>query len=174
MSIKQDQEAFAVLYKRYAHLAMGVGIKYLKTTELAQNAVQNVFMRLWTDLNQYQIKHFKAWLYQTVKNHCLGELRKKDPNSNLVSDWDFSFMEYEETLHHKVSEENLLLHLNRCLKTLRVEQMMCVEHFYLQQKSYEQTAEVTGYTAKEVKSYLQNGRRNLKNCIKQKLTDLDR
>ncbi len=97
------------------------------------------------------------------------ELRKKDPSNKIVAEWDMELMEFEETLHHKLNEEQLLGHLNNCLKNLNEEQRNCVTHFYLNQKSYLETAGLTGFSDKQVKSHIQNGRRNLKICLRQKL-----
>lgn len=167
---KQDQEAFGTLYQRYVHLALGTCIKYLKAAEPAKDAVQVIFTKLWTDVHQYQVRRFKPWFYQVIKNHCLMELRKNDPNRKTVAEWDMDIVEFEETLHHKVNEEQLLLYLNMCLKGLNEEQRSCITRFYLDQKSYNETATLTGYSDKQVKSHIQNGRRNLKNCLQQKIS----
>lgn len=171
IAIKQDQEAFATLYQRYLHLALGMCVKYLKSQELAKDAVQVIFVRIWTDVHQHQVRKFKPWFYQVIKNHCLMELRKKDPNQKVVAEWDIDVMESEETLHHKLNEEHLILMLTLCLRALNEEQKKCIDHFYLQQKSYAETAIMTGYSDKKVKTNLQNGRRNLKNCLKQKISN---
>lgn len=172
IALKQDREAFGVLYQRYLHLTLGMCIKYLKTGEAAKDATQVIFVKLWTDVHQHQVRKFKPWFYQVIKNHCLMELRKKDPNQKIVAEWDMELMEYDETLHHKLSEEQLILNLNLCLRALNAEQKKCIEHFYLEQKSYNETALLTGFSDKNVKSYIQNGRRNLKNCLKQKIAHL--
>jgi RNA polymerase sigma-70 factor (ECF subfamily) len=167
---KQDQEAFSTLYQRYVHLALGMCIKYLKSPDVSKDAVQVIFTKLWTDAHNYQVRKFKPWFYQVIKNHCLMELRKNDPNQKIVAEWDMDIMEYEDNLHHKVNEEQVLLNLNICLKALNTEQRNCIEHFYLEQKSYNETAVLTGFSDKQVKSHIQNGRRNLKNCLRQKIT----
>jgi RNA polymerase sigma-70 factor (ECF subfamily) len=166
---RQDQEAFSTLYQRYVHLALGVCLKYLKSTEPAKDAVQVVFTKLWTDAHLHQIRRFKPWFYQVLKNHCLMELRKKDPHQKVVAEWEPGFMEFEDPLHPHCSEEKLFELLEACLKGLNKEQYQCIDHFYIQQRSYLETAAHTGYSDKQVKSYLQNGRRNLKNCLNQKM-----
>ncbi|MFT4062280.1 MAG: sigma-70 family RNA polymerase sigma factor [Edaphocola sp.] len=171
LSVKQDQEAFQNLYQRYAHLALGLCLKYLKDTEQAKDAVQNIFLRLWSNGDQYAIRKFKPWLYQVTKNHCLMELRKKDPNQKIVAEWDLEATENDEGLHRHLSREQLLLQLMMCLRQLNNEQKSCIQYFYLHQKSYSETAELTGYEARQVKSHIQNGRRNLKNCVKQKVNN---
>ena len=60
------------------------------------------------------------------------------------------------------SREEQLTHLEEALQLLNEEQRLCLELFYLQQKSYQEVSELTGYDMKQVKSYIQNGKRNLK------------
>lgn len=164
---KQDQEAFGILYKRYVHLALGTCIKYLKSTDLAKDAVQVIFVKCWTDMHQYQVRKFKPWFYQMVKNHCLMELRKKSPELKIPTEW----IDLPDTddLSAKRNKEELLVHLNLCLRGLNSEQRSCVSHFYLDQKSYEETVAATGLSYKQVKSHIQNGRRNLRICLQQKI-----
>ncbi len=166
---KQDQDAFNVLYQRYGHLALGVCLKYFKAREPARDAVQSVFLQIWTTAHQYQIRKFRPWFYTVLRNHCLMELRRNDPNQKIVAEWDLEIMESENNLHHKLNEEQLLIHLNLCLRNLNTEQKTCITHFYLDQKSYKETAALTGMSDKEVKSHIQNGRRNLKNCLRQRI-----
>jgi|SRR5690606_28549004 len=169
MATKLDQEAFAALYQRYSPLALGVCLKYLKDADGAKDATQAVFIKLWTDAAKLQVRKFKPWFYQVVKNHCLMELRKNDPNKNITAEWDLTAMEFEENLHPNCSDEQLLDYLEDCLSKLNTEQKSCVSLFYLEQNSYMQTATITGFSDKQVKSYIQNGRRNLRNCLRQKL-----
>lgn len=169
MATKLDQEAFATLYQRYVHLALGVSLKYLKSSEAAKDATQAVFIKLWVDAAKLQVRKFKPWFYQVVKNHCLMELRKNDPNKQHVAEWDINAMEFEENMHLTCSEEQVLQFLEQCLEQLNGEQKDCIRLFYLQQNSYMQTATLTGYSDKQVKSYIQNGRRNLRNCLRQKM-----
>jgi len=169
---KHDQDAFATLYGRYAHLALGVCLKYYRNAAQAQDTVQVVFVKLWTDAAQFQIRKFKPWFYQVVKNQCLMELRKKNPEANNVAEWDLAeVMEFEDNLHHKIKEEQLLLLLEDCMRRLNEEQHSCVSHFYINQKSYSETALLTGFNDKQVKSNIQNGRRNLRICLQQKLSN---
>ncbi|HTN38756.1 MAG TPA: sigma-70 family RNA polymerase sigma factor [Arachidicoccus sp.] len=170
IALKRDQDAFSILFQRYKHLVFGVGMKYLSSEALAQDAVQLVFLKLWNDAHLYQIRKFNSWIYEVSKNHCLMELRKKDPHAKMDEGFDLDSMEWEDNLHLKLKEEELLTHLNLCLRRLNQEQQSCIINFYLEEKSYQETALITGFSNKEVKSYIQNGRRNLKICLQQKMT----
>lgn len=163
---KKDQEALSTLYKRYAHLALGVGLKYLPLDE-AKDAVQTVFIKIWTDCAQYKIKSFKPWLYTVVKNQCLMELRKSKPTASFDTENVFDFVEYEDHSHHKMEQEQVLKILESCLSKLQEAQKTCIELFYLHQKTYAEIATYQQLDDKQVKSFLQNGRRNLKLCFGQ-------
>jgi RNA polymerase sigma factor (sigma-70 family) len=163
---KNDPVFFGILFKRYSHLVLGLCIKYLKNEEEAQDLVMNIFEKLSSDLKKHKIEFFKSWLYTYSKNFCLMELRKKQ--SQLKKDIELKdnavlFMDSGEQLHHNHEEkEKTILHLETALKSLNKEQKWCVELFYYKNKSYNEIVEITGYNANEVKSYIQNGKRNLK------------
>lgn len=165
---KQDQEAFNMLYRRYAHLALGVCMKYLGNPGLAQDVTQTVFTRIWTDAANYHVRNFRPWFYTVVKNYCLMELRKNDEHADISENTLAAFMESDDQVHRKMKEEELFVIMQDCLQRLNDYQQVCMKYFYLQQKTYAQTAELLDLTEKEVKSHLQNGRRNLKICVKQK------
>lgn len=170
MATKQDREAFGTLFARYKHLVFGVCLKYLEETERAKDAVQNIFLKIWNDSYKYQVNRFKPWLYKVAKNHCLGELRQKDPTAQLDTKSDIDDMEWVDYLHLKLKEEQLLTHLSHCMNNLKEEQYRCINSFYFEEKSYQQIAIDTGYTYKDIKSFIQNGRRNIKACMQTVIT----
>jgi RNA polymerase sigma-70 factor (ECF subfamily) len=59
--------------------------------------------------------------------------------------------------------------LEEAIQELSEEQKLCVNLFYLQKKSYQQITDRTGFTLMQVKSYIQNGKRNLKIILEKKL-----
>lgn len=62
----------------------------------------------------------------------------------------------------------MLENMEQCLPKLKENQRLCVELFYLNDKSYQDIANQTGFTLNEVKSYIQNGKRNLKLLLEDK------
>ncbi|MBL7882851.1 MAG: sigma-70 family RNA polymerase sigma factor [Bacteroidia bacterium] len=162
-----------VLYKRYTHLIFGTCMKYLKNEEDAQDASIQLFEKLLIDLKKHEIQQFKSWLHMVCKNFCLMKLRSdKSKQKNFIEmQKDFAFvMESEYDLHLSIEnkKETELTFMEECLQGLNEEQRLCVELFYLQEKSYVQVADETRYSMNNVKSYIQNGKRNLKNCIESK------
>lgn len=160
-AFRQDKNAANFLFDRYGHLVFGISLKYFKDSDTAKDHTQQVFIKLLDDLPKFKIENFKAWLTQVTKNHCLMQLRKKNYEIHTELFW-FADMENESDWHHKIEEEHLFDHLEEAMNTLSSEQKKCIELFYLQKMTYAEITSKTGYSFKEVKSYIQNGKRNLK------------
>jgi len=157
-----NNDWLGILLQRYSVLLVGVCMKYLKEEEAAKDAVQQVFIKALTELDkQYRIENFGGWLYRIAVNFCLNQLRDQKP---LVRDYPFSRMpgaeEEDEALHWEKIKD--YAHLESALSELKKEQERTIRMFYFEHKSYQEIAEQTGYTVKMVKSYIQNGKRNLK------------
>lgn len=165
-----DSSFVGVLFQRYTHLIFGVCVKYLKDEDDAQDASMQIFEKLLVDLKKHEIQQFKAWLHMVCKNYCLMQLRSgatklkhtKEMHKDLVG-----FMESEQELHLTAqnTKEIELTYMEECIKGLNAEQKLCIELFFLQEKSYQEVTEATNFTMNNVKSYIQNGKRNLKNCM---------
>lgn len=164
------------MYKRYGHLVLGLCIKYLKDKDEAADAVMAIFTRLYEDLKRFEITHFKSWLYIYSKNTCLMVLRKKQrllrEEVSGASENNIWFMENgtNQHLNHEQTgeQEQRLMALERALTDLGPEQKTCIELYYYKHLSYLEIAAVTGFSEKEVKSHLQNGKRNLKIKLEKK------
>ena len=152
------------LYQRYMDLIYGVCLKYLKAPDDAQDAVINIFEELVVKLKKYEIDNFKGWLYQLAKNHCLMKLRSGKSKPISV---DVDIVHLEEIMHldEGNERENNLLAMEHCIEKLPVEQKTVVEMFYLQEKCYKQIADLNATDINKVRSFIQNGRRNLKICM---------
>lgn len=162
-----EPEWMGALYQRYLHLVYGLCLKYLKSRDDAQDAVMNIYESLTGKLQEHDVRHFKSWLYMVAKNHCLMQLRKQKSQEHLNG----AFMENEEQMHPYPEAEDLesdLEALEACMQQLREDQQACVRLFYLDQKSYEEVSQQTAFDLKKVKSYIQNGKRNLKICLESK------
>jgi RNA polymerase sigma factor (sigma-70 family) len=161
----RNMEVLAVLFQRYMDLLYGVCLKYLKQPEAAKDAVMQIFEELVAKLPKHEVDNFKSWLYTLAKNYCLMQLRT--PKNLKTTEFKAESMQLEEEAHLngiQLKEENLQK-MERCLETLSVEQKKAVELFYLQNKCYKEIADVTGIEWNKVRSFIQNGRRNLKICM---------
>jgi RNA polymerase sigma factor (sigma-70 family) len=158
------------LYQRYTHLVFGVCMKYLKNEAAAEDASMQIFEKLITELKKHHITAFKPWLHTVVKNHCMMLFRKDSTEGKrktaLMKDTGNVVENPEENhLLEAQEKEYILQHLKEGIDGLKEEQRMCIELFYLKNTSYAEIAVITGYSTNEVKSYIQNGKRNLKNYI---------
>lgn len=160
-----DLEIVGVLYDRYTALTFGVCLKYLKDREESRDAVMQIFEKLIITLKTHDVQVFKGWLYVTARNHCLMQLRSR--KGKTMEELSPYLMETGANGHQEQGAEleGNLNRLEKCMQSLAVEQQECVRLFYLQQKCYREITEATGYDLNKVKSYIQNGKRNLKICM---------
>jgi len=155
-----------VLFKRYMHLVYGVCMKYLKNQEAAADATQMLFEKLLADLKTYEIENFEHWLYRVTRNHCLMILRKEKSQPNKAPEYALEILtDQEEDRLEKEAWEEQLQRLENQLEQLKPDQRTCLKLFYLQKNSYQEIVEKTGYNLKEIKSHIQNGKRNLRNAL---------
>lgn len=154
-----------VLYSRYTSLVYGVCLKYLKNREEAKDAAMQLFEKLITTLKTHEVEYFKSWLYVTARNHCLMQLRSK--KGKYTEEISPLLMETstESHLEEQDEMESNLSKLENCIEKLGYEQKACVTMFFLQQKCYKDITILTGYDLNKVKSFIQNGKRNLKTCM---------
>ncbi len=167
-----DSKWLGILLERYTLLLLGVCMKYLKNEEEAKDSVQQIFLKAITELKKYKVEYFKSWVYMVAKNHCLMKLRDRqgklpaELNDKLTASAD------PETDTAALWKNDKTLDLmNESLKELNPEQQQCVTLFYLEKKSYLEISDQTGYSLLQVKSYIQNGKRNLKILIEKKIKD---
>ena len=160
-----DLAVLGELYNKYMHLVYGVCFNYFKDEEQSKDAVMQIFEELVSKLRIHQVQNFKSWLHVLTRNHCLMALRKSSRNptvtmeDNFVENSDFVHLDIDDT------KETQLTIMEKCMETLSEEQRRSVDLFYLQEKCYKEVADITGYDMLKVKSYIQNGKRNLKICI---------
>ena len=163
-----NQEWIGILLQRYTLLLLGVCMKYLKDETEAKDCVQQIFLKVLTEVSKYKIDYFKSWLYMVAKNHCLMRLREKGARGvKELSEQHIADAETDK--QDLIQNEQTYNLLEEAIEELSEEQKLCVNLFYLQKKSYQQITERTGFTPMQVKSYIQNGKRNLKLILEKKL-----
>lgn len=168
---KQDPEILGMLYKRYMHMVYGVCMKYLKNREDSQDLVMQIFEVLMRDILRFEVRNFKGWLYTVTKNQCLMKLRAlkkiRDSKQMLLPE---EFMESTAILHpiDEAEDDEMMARLAICMEQLNDWQRTCVEQFYYQHKCYKEIAAEMKLDENKVKSYIQNGKRNLKICMDDK------
>ncbi len=165
-----DNQWIGSLLQRYTLLLLGVCMKYLKDEEEAKDAVQQIFLKVITELPKYKVDYFKSWLYMVARNHCLMKIRDDHGRNHLKLEEETYKMPEETTGSQFYVQKDMHLELMEAtLQELNPEQKRCITLFYLEKQSYQQIAVTTGFTVMQVKSHIQNGKRNLKILMDKKL-----
>lgn len=160
-----DMAILGELYQRYMELVYGVCLKYYKDPETAKDSVMQIFEELVPKLRKHEVENFKPWLHQVAKNHCLMQLRT--PKNMKTVEFKYELVQSEDNVHLNgvLEKEENFKKLEFCLGTLTNEQRETVKLFYLDGKCYNEIVEITGLEWNQVRSFIQNGRRNLKLCM---------
>ena len=159
------------LYSRHMHLVYGVALKYLGDPDDAKDATMQIFEKLIAELPGQEIRRFKSWLYVLTKNHCLMDIRAKKSIDKRMDGYktEVEFMESDQEMHPLDREDQSIEQaLRDCVDKLKDQQKQCVELFYYKKMCYREISDSLGMAEKKVKSFLQNGKRNLKICLESK------
>ena len=165
----EDLSVLGELYQRYMDLVYGVCLKYFKEPEAAKDSVMLIFEELVLKLKKHEVENFRGWLHQVAKNHCLMQLRT--PKNLKTVEFKSDLVQNEENVHLNgvLEKEENFKRLEQCMETLTGEQQQAIRLFYLEEKCYNEIVEITGKDWNQVRSFIQNGRRNLKNCMEKDL-----
>ncbi len=169
--ITQKKLHLVHLYERYFHLVYGSCLKYLENESDSKDVCMEIYELLSVKLLSHKVTHYKSWLYRVTYNQCMQFLRAKKKRSEKLKEFQLSHnedMEFDLFHHPSINNEELLVHMEDCIEKLKAEQKKSIQLFYLKQLCYNEIVEQTGYAIKKVKSYIQNGKRNLKICMESK------
>jgi RNA polymerase sigma factor (sigma-70 family) len=162
--LTRDTVYIGELYQRYTHLVYGMCLKYFKEEEDSKDAVMQIFEKLLQVLKTQEVTKFQHWLHVLVRNHCLMELRKRKSHETTalepLAEANPGVLNIPQEDNQQLEEQ--LQQLEKGLTQIPEAQKVCLDLFYLQKKCYQEIADITGYDLNKVKSYIQNGKRNLK------------
>lgn len=154
------RSALADLWDRYAQLLYGVGMKYLKDPEQSKDEVVELFAGLKELVQKHEVKAFRPWLHTVMRNRCLQALRKVRPTTELPSELLRATEDHDNS--EAMIHEATLQALEQAIEQLAPDQRACITAFHLERYTYQEVAERTGFAVEQVRSHLQNGRRNLR------------
>ena len=161
-----DMEIVEELFNRYGHLVLGICLKYLRNDDEAKDACMQIFEKLIAELWKNEVIQFKTWIHTVSRNHCLIHIRKtisvERHRENFLKNFSEEFVDFWSEMNHINEAELEMKNLHAAMEKLDAEQRLCLEFIYFQDKSYRQISEITGFDQNQVKSYIQNGKRNLK------------
>ena len=158
-----DARYLGQLYERYIPMVYGVCIKILRDRGKAEDAVMNIYEELARKLKDHEVDAFRGWLYVLARNHCLMEWRKNHRRPVDLHDDMTRHDAVEEAFQYELPQDGTPL--EKCLENLPEQQRNSVRWFYFEEKSYKEIAGMISEDIGKVRSYIQNGRRNLKICL---------
>lgn len=152
------------LFRAHSSMVYFVCYRYLQDSEKSKDAVMQIFEELIVKVKKQEIRQFGSWLYVLSKNYCLMQLRSSKKMEQISLD---EFVEFPVSLHQENTEEKeqQLTAMEKCLERLPEKQKQSISLFFLKERCYKEIVEFTGFSLKDVKSYIQNGKRNLKICM---------
>jgi RNA polymerase sigma-70 factor (ECF subfamily) len=162
------------LFLRYTPYIFGVAIKNLKNQKEAEDLTLTIFNKISSDLKRIDVSDFSKLLYSLVKDLCEIEVKKKTATgeeSKMILIEELT-KESNDNLYINTDKPKLSLDSNNlrlAIDTLNESQKICIDLFYIQNKSYQEVADITGYSLNQVKTNIQNGKRLLKTYIENKI-----
>jgi RNA polymerase sigma-70 factor, ECF subfamily len=169
-------EILGELYNQYIHLVYGVCLKYLNNREESKDAVNRIFENLITEIPKFEIQNFRSWLYVVTKNHCLMEIRRNKAEKKRFDKYSDEFFMESTDISHPIDETDEISmedQLKKCIEKLKDEQQQCIHLFYFEKKCYKEISANLEIEENKVKSFIQNGKRNLKICLEQHMEKQD-
>lgn len=146
-------------------MVYGVCLKIFREQGRSEDAVMAIYEELVRKVKTNEVSAFRGWLYVLARNHCLMELRKdkRRPVQHHAPEDMARFDDAESAIEYELPvQRNVLEH---CLQQLQAAQRLAVQWFYYDDKSYKEIADHIHEEVGKVRSYIQNGRRNLRICL---------
>ena len=146
------------------HLVYGTCLKYLMNAQDAEDGVIDIFEKISKKIPDSDVKNFKSWLYVVTKNHCFEILRRRKTRFDKESEAEIM---YSDHVFHPddIDNQDDINRLNDCIQRLDRKQRACIDLFYFKKLTYVEVAKALDIGYSQVRSRIQNGRRNLKICM---------
>jgi len=161
LEAKQYREAFGLILPRYRDKVYRLVFSMLRDVALAEDTTQDIFLRVWRALPGFAGQSsLSTWIYAISKNACLSELRKRRPHVSLDMDED-EYRPEIASLSTSDADDSATVSVTQLLDQLPERYRQAVVLFYMEDKSYEQTAQSLGLPLGTVKALLHRARKRL-------------
>lgn len=159
-----DPQWLGLLFERYIEWVYGLCLRYAERPEDAQDAAMGIFEELLDKTRRHEIQYFKSWLYTYARNYCLMRIRKQGRQTEAMNRFEQDEEAFEENWSFEDPQTDLQ-RLQYCLEQLSIAQRECIIAFYYENLSYQDISNMRNEQLGQVRSHLQNGKRNLRLCI---------
>jgi len=148
-----DHERFASLFQDCRPWLQNLCQRILGESDQASDAVSETYLRACRNRANFDGVNLAGWLSCIAKHICIDRMRREFPTQSL-----------NEVIGPATTDSEVRtltgMHIRAVLSELPERQRRCLKLFYIEGFSAKEVANATGWTDKQVKSYLQNGRRN--------------
>ncbi len=158
---KQYREALSLLLPRYRDKVFRLCFSMLRDRALAEDVTQEIFLKVWRALPGYGAQaSLSTWIYAISRNTCLSELRRRKPTVSIDQDEE-SYDSEVAALSAPEQDDSATVSVSQVLDQLPERYRQAVTLFYMEDKSYEQTAQSLGLPLGTVKALLHRARKRL-------------
>ena len=157
LSKRKDKEAFTIIYNKYHQYLYALAYRYLKDSEMAEDAVQQVYVKLWEMIHVIDIEiNLKNYLYSMTKNHILNQFRgKKETISINIMNAQQEIVDDEPDIVSVIEDAELSDLLNIGIENLPNQKKEIIKMKIQEHKSNQEIADEMGLSINTVKSHYQ-------------------
>jgi RNA polymerase sigma factor (sigma-70 family) len=156
---RQDRKAFNYLYDNYSDALYGVVLKVVRTEETAQDLLQEIFVKIWKNIAQYDASKGRlfTWMLNIARNTSIDYLRV---NRLEIQDIDSAVysVEQNQTIYEDLSGKEL----REIVSQLKPEQQTLIEMVYWGGYTHEEAAQRLEMPLGTVKTRVRSALRDLR------------
>lgn len=164
LEARQYGEAFGLLLERFKEKVFRLAFSILRNETQAEDATQDVFLKIWKALPAYHGgASLSTWIYAIARNTCLTELtrRRRHPTVSLQEPEMEAATDCLPALRSADPEPGLAMDVEFLLSQLPEKHRQVIHLFYLEQKAYEEVADMLGLPLGTVKTLLFRAKKEL-------------
>lgn len=168
MALHSDsQDAFTHIYNMYVEILYTIAYKYLKDQDMAKDATQQIFLKLWELRHSISIEiSIKNYLFTMTRNHILNEIRNNtsamEKNYQIAQETS----EFEEDITSRMEEDEVSKELYSCISSLPEQKRLVCLYKIRDGLSNQEIADKIGITIPTVKSHYTQAIKMLRNKMK--------
>lgn len=162
----RDRAAFRVLYERTSAKLFGVALRILKDRAEAEEALQEVYVKVWQRADRYSAGQFSpiSWLVAIARNHALDILRARRPVADEI-EAALDVADLGPTPEQAALDHAEHGRIETCLRELDPDRAAAVRSAYLDGDSYEQLANRHAVNLNTMRTWLRRSLLKLRECL---------
>lgn len=158
-----QQQAFKQLYEATSSQLYAVSFKMLKHKELAEEAVQEAYVRIWHNASEYQLGKgtVLTWMISIVRYRVIDLIRYHKVRHEL------GLQEQDTEIEHLAIDSNDAVpkKLDECIDELDSEQKQALHFAYFNGLSHQEVSASMNSPLGSVKSWIRRGLQSLQRCL---------